>query len=168
MVTFWNTWITYQCVWPSFLLFQQIFVTESITHGQRLVSMLEQNFHIGPSQTEQQSLLKIDTCETAGGTQAEEDTHEWGDSHEDELPDYSARIFWEPDSDSEGGGDTKMLSFTTEKIVKNAFCHSLKPDKKRILKESSPSQTPPLLRCLNSTPSFNQGCQHQPKQLTRV
>ena len=100
--------------------------TESITH--------EQSLHIGLSQTEQQSPLEIDTRETAGGTQVEEGTHEWGDHREDELPDYSARIFWEPDSDSEGGGDTKTLSSTTEKIVKNAFCRSLKPDKRKDIK----------------------------------
>ena len=50
---------------------------------------------------------------------------------EDETPDYTAKVFWEPDTDSEDGGDTNPLFSTTAKLVRNAFCHSLKPEKRK-------------------------------------
>ena len=67
---------------------------ENFTHKQSLVSTPEQSLHTKPPQAEQ-SPLEVDTRETAE-TQAEEgthnesaSTHDWGDRHEDELPDYN-------------------------------------------------------------------------------
>ena len=81
-------------------------------------------------------------------------THGWGDQMEDELPDYNARIFWEPDSDPESGGDTKKLSATTEKIVKNAFCRSLKPDKRKDIKRKQPIPDTPYTKVPKLDPTI--------------
>ena len=114
---------------------------QTITHEQSLVtvSMPEQR----PPQAEQQSLFEDNRVTADGaepqGTQEESNpTCDWADRQEDETPDYTARVFWEPDADSEDGGDTKALSSTTVKIVRNAFCRSLKPEKRKDIKKKQP------------------------------
>ena len=89
----------------------------------------------------------------AEGTHAEEGTREessttpgWGDRHEDELPGYNARIFCEPDSNPESGGDIKKLSAIMKKIVKNAFYRSLKLDKRKDIQRKQPIPDTPYTK----------------------
>ena len=72
---------------------------ENITHEQSLASTLEQSLHTKLPQAEQQSLLEVDTRDTAE-TQADEGTHDesvstrdWGDRREDKLPDYNKKVY---------------------------------------------------------------------------
>jgi len=90
-----------------------------------------------------------DTHHTANGAepQIKEDASslcDWGELHsKDELPDYNENIFWEPKSDSEDG-DTRALSSTTAKIVKDAFSCSLKSEKHKSIKRKQPIHDTPF------------------------
>ena len=147
---------------------------ENITRDQSLASTLEQSLHTKPPQAKQQSPLEVDACDMVE-TQAEEgtsgthdesvSTREWCDRPEDELPDYNEKVYWEPDSDSEGGGDTKTLSSTTAKIVRNAFCRSLKPEKRKDIKRKQPIPDTPFTKVPKLDPTI-QSRMSAPAKLT--
>ena len=113
-----------------------------------------------PSQTEQHSLLNVDVRDTAEG--AEDIPHEeadpttatcdWGE-REEEVPDYNQQIYWQPDSDSKDG-DSRALSTTTAKIVRDAFSHSLPPAKRKSLKRKQPIPDTPFTKVPKLDPTI--------------
>ena len=127
-----------------------ILQTEAISHEQSPISTPEQSLHTGPSQTERQSPLEVNARDMTEGTHVEEGTRDEssatsrrGDRHEDELPD-----------DPKSGGNTKKLSATMEKIVKNTFCRSLKPDKRKDIKRKQPIPDTPYTKVPKLDPTI--------------
>ena len=116
------------------------------------------------SQTEQHSLLNVDARDTADGAEPHTEdipheetdpttaTRDWGE-REEEVPGYNQQIYWQPDSDSEDG-DSRALSNTTAKIVRDAFSHSLPPAKKKSLKRKQPIPNTPFTKVPKLDPTI--------------
>jgi len=117
--------------------------TETTTHKQSLASTKPSPL-TEASHTEQQNLLEANHHDTADGAEPQtEDVpqdnsmHDWGECQENELLGYDARAFWETESDS-ADRDARPLSATIAKIMQDAFCHFLKPDKLKSIKMEKP------------------------------
>jgi len=127
--------------------------TETTTHKQSLASTKPSPL-TETSHTEQQNLLEANHHDTADGAEPQANdvqydgsTHNWGESREDKLRDYNEKVFWEPELGSVDGNAARSLSTTMAKIVKEAFCNSPKPEKRKSITCKCQSPIHHLLKC---------------------
>ena len=83
---------------------------------------------------------------------ASEETLEWGDR--DDVPDYDEVVYWEPSDSDSPEGDTRKISATTAKIVKDAFSQMLLPKKRKSIKRKQPLPDTPFTKVPKLDPTI--------------